>query len=188
MSEKVRIPFTFVVKKVTWRPAGEALPEQTPPVLLTPHGGTLPVGVELDVDQATLDALTAQGQREYDAEKAAEAKAASRRAREAEAARWEPMPIPPGASRLDGVALREHAAAQSLGTGRLFRRQRRAGLAGVIAGRQRLHRRRDAAGSDAFHVAAGSIRESDPQQDATGFFVDVKRLLGSGNTPGSDDA
>ncbi len=96
MSEDVRIPFTFVVKKVTWRPAGEAMPEEPQDqVLLGPNGQSLPIRTILYPEPGVLQALTEQGRREYYEEKAAKAKEERRRAREAEAARWKPMPISP---------------------------------------------------------------------------------------------
>ena len=73
------------------------MPAEATPQLTVANGVSLPIEeMNLHIDPATYDALVEQGKREYYAEKAAEAKAA----REAEAAQWEPMPIPPGASRL----------------------------------------------------------------------------------------
>ena len=101
MSQKVRIPFTFVVTKVTWRPAGEALPEAPQGSVLTGlDGQVLPLGAEIFPEPGVLDALTEQGKREYYEEEAAAAGESRRQAREAEEARREPVPISGGASRL----------------------------------------------------------------------------------------
>ncbi len=100
MGEKVRIPFKFIVRSVTWRPAGEAAPaEPKGQISFGPNSVPLPIEMRLYPDPA-IDRLRERARREYYENKAAEAKAARRRAREAEEAQWEPMPIPPGASRL----------------------------------------------------------------------------------------
>ena len=38
MSHKVRIPHVFVVRKVTWRPAGEPMPAEATPQLTVANG------------------------------------------------------------------------------------------------------------------------------------------------------
>ena len=101
VSQKVHIPFTFVVRKVTWRPAGEALPAAPQGSVLTGlNGQALPLDAKIFPEPGVLDALTEQGKREYYEGKAVKAGEARRQAREAKAARWEPMPTSGGASRL----------------------------------------------------------------------------------------
>ena len=98
MGEKVRIPFKFVVRSVTWRPAGEAGPaEPQGRISLGSNDASFPTEMSLHPDPA-LDELIEQAKRDYFKNKAAKEKEARKQAREAEAARWEPKTIPPGTS------------------------------------------------------------------------------------------
>ena len=101
MSEKVRIPFTFVVRSVTWRPDGEDFPDEPVSTMpIGPHDDVLPIEDANLHPNSIIGELTETARQEYYEEKAEEAREARERAREAEAASWEPKPTPPGASRL----------------------------------------------------------------------------------------
>lgn len=98
MGEKVRIPFKFVVRSVTWRPAGEAGPaEPAARISLGPNDEHLSVEASLHPDPA-LDELIEQAKRDYFRNRGAEATKARKQARAAEVARWEPKTIPSGTS------------------------------------------------------------------------------------------
>ena len=100
MSEKVRIPFTFVVRSATWRPDSDPSPDEPKgPTLVGRDGAVLPIGAELH-PSPVIDDLEAWARRNYFEGKAAEATEARKRAREEEAASREPMPVSPSSSRL----------------------------------------------------------------------------------------
>jgi hypothetical protein len=99
MSEKVRVPFTFIVRTIEFGPRADAPHEGSARLTLGPNDE------HLDVEDMALtmtpeaEAAIERKRRDHEAKQKQEAKDVRRRARAAEEARWEPMPIPAGASR-----------------------------------------------------------------------------------------
>ena len=109
----------FVVRKVTWRPAGEALPTPDPTA-----GPSVPNGVSLPLEEmnlypepGVLDGLIEQGKREYYEEKAAEEGRSPTRPRDGGGAMGADAD-PAGRVTPDGVALRERSTIKTAAGGR----------------------------------------------------------------------